>query len=142
MSRIFLLCVYLFSNTALACSCDLGTVSEKFKEFDSVFAGEVESIEYTGAVNELNEPKVVVKFKQIKRFKGKAEQVTLHTQVNSSSCLGYWFKPKDSMLIYAFEKDGKFNVYWCGGAVSKSESPELYQSEFKELEVIVSSSAL
>jgi len=109
--------------------------------FDSVFLGEVVKIQNKGTTNEFKEAEVIVHFQPIMRFKGQVEDTVLDTNINGSSCTGYWFKKGQTMLIYASQMNGKLDVMWCGGVVVKEESPQQFEHELNELKV-VSGSAL
>ncbi|WP_421133499.1 hypothetical protein [Alteromonas sp. A079] len=104
--------------------------------FDSVFVGKVVDIQQKGTTNQFNEAEVLVNFQQIKRFKGKDEDTVLDTNINGSSCTGYWFKQGQTMLIYASEMNGKLDVMWCGGVVVKEENPRQFALELDELKVV------
>jgi hypothetical protein len=82
-----------------ACSCYLGSPEEKLATFDSVFLGKVMEIKNKGTTNALNEPEIEVKFEQIKRFKGNDEDIVLDTNLNRSSCTGYWFREEDPVQL-------------------------------------------
>ncbi len=133
---LLILTVSLMPLASLACSCHLGSAKEKFEMFDSVFVGKVVDIQQKGTTNQFNEAEVLVNFQQIMRFKGKDEDTVLDTNINGSSCTGYWFKKGQTMLIYASEINGKLDVMWCGGVVVKEESPQQFALELDELKVV------
>ena len=133
---LLILTVSLLPFASLACSCHLGSAKEKFEMFDSVFVGKVVDIQQKGTTNQFNEAEVLVNFQQIMRFKGKDEDTVLDTNINGSSCTGYWFKKGQTMLIYASEMNGKLDVMWCGGVVAKEESPQQFALELDQLKSV------
>lgn len=133
---LFILTASLLPLTSLACSCHLGSAKEKFEMFDSVFLGKVVEVQQKGTTNQFNEAEVLVHFQEIMRFKGQDEDTVLDTNINGSSCTGYWFKKGQTMLIYASEMNGKLDVMWCGGVVVKEENTQQFAHELNELKVV------
>jgi hypothetical protein len=137
MKSILGVILYIFSNISLACSCSMGEVPEKFKESDNVFTGQIETIKFLKRDNEFGDPRIIVTFKIEQYFKGNSSKTTLHTAYNEMGCTGYWFKEKQSYLIYAFKEKRKLNTMWCGGVIPKDSETETYSTEVKAIQDII-----
>ena len=125
----------------MSCSCSMGETTEKLKNSDFVFTGEVTNIEFLNKKQEFEDPKIIVNVDVTKSIKGNKSSYTLHTAYNKMGCYGYWFKNKQSYLIYAFKdkrNDGKLNTWWCGGVISESDSEAIFTKEVNELDEIIS----
>lgn len=116
-----------------ACSCSLGDVEHKLTQANSVFVGKVDSIIFIGTKNWLGDEKTRVSFSVSTVWKGDGGEIVLDTADNKRSCSGYWFDENKTYLVYAYEKDGKLNTYYCGGVIPRSED-EKFKSETDELD--------
>ena len=121
---VAILIVAFTSTGAFACSCYLGDIKQKYDEAVSVFIGQVKSVEFTGKRNDLGDKKTIVIFSVQKAWKNGKTEIILNTANNEVSCSGYWFKEKETYLIYAYEHEGNLDTYYCGGVMPKNEENE------------------
>lgn len=124
---IFLLT--FFSPLTWACSCDIGDVSEKFKEHVSIFQGTVSELIFYEEQDDFGDNYIKVTFSIEKQWKGKPTQNKLLTVHNGASCYGYRFKQKQRYIIYAFEEGETLNTWWCGGVISQDDRKKDFEEE-------------
>lgn len=100
----------LHSPPAFACSCPRASVEEAKSRADIVFAGTVEDVTYVDAGQQW-EPRVLVRFKVARVWKGEiAESFTMHTNVEASSCSGFFREtadPGEVLLVYAHARPAR-----------------------------------
>jgi len=133
----YLLSVFICSS-ALACSCRLGDVDEKFAQHEFVFTGKVSNIVRLDARNAFGDPAIIVTFEVEKSWKGAGKTIVLHTAENAMGCYGYWFKEGHDYLVFAFQDQLKqLDTFWCGGVIPKltneGEPSSNYSEEVQQL---------
>lgn len=135
--KIFL-AFFMFFQAAYvcACSCNLGSVQEKFQNSERVFFGKIESIKYLEEKNKSGDEKIIVQFSVSKSWKGGSDEVILNTAYNGISCQGYWFKESQEYLVYAYSQKGRLDTRYCGG-VFQVEPKDMLQKEISELNAII-----
>lgn len=142
MTRFIIsLLLLLLHHDASACTCELGTVEDKFNSAESVFLGKVKSVEKKGKKNIFGEDEILVTLHVTKSFKSLENTVVLDTSDNRSSCEGYWFKKDQSYLVYAYNIKNKLSTYYCGGVVPFDTDNNLqFQNELESLNRLKDSS--
>jgi len=138
--NLFLILFLTQTSLSWACSCNIGDVSKKFKDHVSIFQGTATEIIFYESTDMHGDQQIKVTFDIEKQWKGKPDQNQLHTVYNEGSCFGYWFKEKESYLVYAFERDGKLNAWWCGGVIQDNADGTGLNMEILELNEILESS--
>lgn len=106
---IFTLAVLASIGAAFACSCFAGeSVEDKFNRSDSVFTGQVISIEESGDYYD-------VTFEVGKMYKGNFTVDKIVKTHQSSATCGYNFELNENYLVYANKNEGELSTGLCSG---------------------------
>jgi hypothetical protein len=87
---------------APACTCVTLRADASYRGHDAVFAGTATEVEYLDPPETHSEPRIVVTFEVRRSWKGAAAgEFFLHTNYNSYTCQGYYFKKGKEYLVFA-----------------------------------------
>lgn len=106
---LLLLCPFLFSQSAMACTCPERTTAESAAQADLIFVGRVKDISYLS----MHSAMTGFMIKDIKKgVPHGTTELAVHSDIAAFSC-GVAFQPDEDYLVFATRKGKLLSVSSC-----------------------------